>query len=53
MNTNDFAEAARAEAESWIGMDVDDHDNFVSGAEWARDYLAAQEPTDAAREVRP
>ena len=47
MATNNFTEAARAEAESWIGMDLDDHDNFVSGAEWARDRLAAQEPTPA------
>lgn len=47
MNTNDFTKAARAEAESWIGMNPDDHDNFVSGAEWARTHLAAQEPTDA------
>ena len=47
MTTDDFTTAARAEAESWIGMDLDDHDNFVSGAEWARDHLDAQEPTDA------
>ena len=47
MTTDPFADAARAEAESWIGMDLDDHDNFVSGAEWARDHLTAQEPTDA------
>lgn len=47
MTTEDFTTAARAEAENWIGMDLDDHDNFVSGAEWARDHLAAQEPTNA------
>ena len=47
MTDDDFTTAARAEAESWIGMDLDDHDNFVSGAEWARAYLAEQEPTDA------
>lgn len=41
--TDDFTEAAQAEAESWIGMDLDDHDNFVSGAVWARDHLASQE----------
>ena len=46
MTTDNFTEAARTEAESWIGMDLDDHDNFVSGAEWARDRLAAQEPTE-------
>lgn len=44
MTTDNFAEAARAEAESWIGMDLDDHDNFVSGAVWARTHLAAQAP---------
>ena len=49
MTTDNFTRAARAEAESWIGMDLDDHDNFVSGAEWARAHLAAQEPTDAAQ----
>ena len=47
MTTDPFTTAARAEAESWIGMDLDDHDNFVSGAVWARDHLDAQEPTDA------
>ena len=47
MATDPFTDAARTEAESWIGMDLDDHDNFVSGAVWARDHLAAQEPTDA------
>lgn len=47
MTADNFTEAARAEAESWIGMNPDDHDNFVSGAEWARTHLAAQEPTDA------
>ena len=46
MTADAFTEAARAEAESWIGMDLDDHDNFVSGAEWARAHLAAQEPAD-------
>ena len=47
MSNDNFTEAAQAEAESWIGMDLDDHDNFVSGAVWARDHLAAQEPTHA------
>ena len=52
MSTDDFTEAARAEAESWIGMDLDDHDNFVSGAEWARAYLAAQSE-DPSGPLRP
>lgn len=55
MTTDDFTEAARAEAddrflinpdhpgqttEEWIAI-------FEQAAEWARAYLAAQEPSDA------
>lgn len=58
MTTNDFTEAARAEAErrwprvarrnktaeEWLaeGMAL----GFVSGAEWGRDQALAEEPTD-------
>lgn len=62
MTTNDFTEAARAEAERRhpdpvdveTGEPVDDwgfeeqgRRDFLAGAEWARDYLAVQEPDDA------
>ena len=56
MTTDPFTQAARAEAESWIGMDLDDHDNFVSGAEWARAYLTERCPAcgeDPAGPLRP
>ena len=59
MTTDNFTEAARAEAErrysrivrrnktadEWL--DEGRASGFASGAEWARDHLAAQEPTDA------
>lgn len=63
MTTDAFTTAARAEAERFLWSLPDDHpakplanDGFmqtharvVAGlmAEWARDHLAAQEPTDA------
>ena len=46
MTTDDFAEAALAEAREQCGNSYDG-DNFLAGAYWARDHLAAQEPTDA------
>ena len=46
-NNEDFTTAARAKAERADGMDQWDRDCFLSGAEWARTHLAAQEPTDA------
>lgn len=58
MTTDDFATAARAEAERrwWNGAvprDVNPNQawilGFREGAPWARDHLAAQEPTDAAQ----
>lgn len=59
MTTDNFTEAARAEAErrynriarrnktadEWL--DEGRASGFTSGAEWARTHLAAQEPTDA------
>ena len=69
MTTDNFTEAARAEAErrynriarrnktadEWL--DEGRASGFTSGAEWAHDHLAAQEPTDdeveaAARAMR-
>ena len=59
MNTDPFAEAAHAEAEKrWSRDLLDDHPlpgparmnrriGFDLGAQWARTYLAAPEPTDA------
>src|SRR5699024_1961164 len=46
MTTDPFTEAARAEAEVQCGNSFD-LEHFMAGAEWARDHLAAQEPTDA------
>src|SRR5690606_33972527 len=49
MTTDDFTTAARAEAD---GRGYDPayrgrtRNVFLAGAEWARDHLAAQEPTD-------
>ena len=68
MTTDDFTEAARAEA--WhrhpdpvdveTGEPVDDwgfeesaRRDFLAGAKWARAHLAAQEPTDADRRFGP
>ena len=59
MTTDDFTEAARAEAEKRWPRDLLDvrplpgparlnrRIGFDLGAQWARTYLAAQEPTDA------
>lgn len=55
MTTNDFTEAARAEAEALFlnsaevpsPQDIGEHI-----AEWARDHLLAQEPTEAEKAVR-
>ena len=60
MSYDDFTKAARAEAESrWptyaaVGFSgaEDRQVAFRWGAEWARSYLAEQEPTDAERAVR-
>ena len=68
MNTDPFTEAARVEAwrrhpapvdvetgepvDDW-GFEEQSRRDFREGAEWARTHLAAQDPTDAAREVRP
>lgn len=52
-NNDDFTEAARAEILSRLGHEAQRFDGgkrvtaFVGGAEWARDHLAAQEPTPA------
>lgn len=54
MTTDDFTTAARTEADRRMRADglvtqasmVRAH-GFTVGAEWARDHLAAQEPTDA------
>ena len=46
MTTDPFTDAARAEAEVQCGNSFD-LEHFMAGAEWARDHLAAQEPTDA------
>ena len=45
MTTDPFTDAARAEAEVQCGNSFD-LEHFMAGAEWARDHLAAQEPTD-------
>lgn len=60
MTNDDFTEAARAEAEGKFPPPresaviyplsaVRSHSRgaFLAGAEWARDHLAAQDPTDA------
>lgn len=62
MSTDDFTMAARQEAwrqhpapvDVETGEPVDDwgfeergREDFMAGAEWARTYLAQQEPTDA------
>src|SRR5699024_1502852 len=58
MTNDDFTEAARAEAEAVmsearerVGITVQEQTRYVeghvAGAEWARDHLAQQEPTDA------
>ena len=46
MSTDNFTEAARAEAERRFDF-LSDASCFEQGAEWARAHLAAQEPTDA------
>ena len=52
MTTDNFTEAARAEAERYFadpGIDpltLSVVDHAMHMAEWARDHLAAQEPTD-------
>lgn len=57
MTTDDFTESARAEAErqfpaplystAWSESEVQiKRALWEAGAEWARDYLAAQEPTE-------
>ena len=46
MTTDNFTEAARAEAERLSPL-RGYQELVVLGAEWARDHLAAQEPTDA------
>lgn len=65
MPTDDFIEAARAEAERrWPYSANPDptpaedegaalNAGFMDGAEWARTHLAAQEPTDAEVEAAP
>ena len=57
MTTDNFTEAARAEAERrnpssapnglTRASNAISRRDFRDGAEWARDHLAAQEPTDA------
>ncbi|MGO2362324.1 MAG: hypothetical protein ACTH6N_14510 [Brachybacterium tyrofermentans] len=58
MNTDAFTTAARTEAGALYAVDWDtpayydgedrrEAEQFLAGAEWARDHLAAQEPTDA------
>ena len=56
MTTDNFTEAARAEAErvreenaplEYGTIRATFLDAFLAGAEWARTHLAAQEPTDA------
>ena len=59
MTTDNFTEAARAEAEGRYNrtvrrnktadewLDEGRASGFASGAEWARTHLASQEPTDA------
>ena len=56
--TDNFTEAARAEADRRMreadfvtSGDMARAHGFTLGAEWARDHLAAQEPTDAGRRV--
>ena len=46
MTTDNFTEAARAEAERRFDF-LSDASCFEQGAEWARTHLAAQEPADA------
>lgn len=59
MTADNFTEAARAEAErvrdensplEYGTIRATFLDAFLAGAEWARDHLSAQEPTDAERE---
>lgn len=46
--TDRFTTAARAEAERDWGTTVRaQRPAFIAGARWARDHLAAQDPTDA------
>lgn len=59
MNTDNFTEAARKRAERRVPLDGGEPDlifrdrrELVEMAEWARDYLTAQEPTDAEKAVR-
>lgn len=58
MTTDPFTEAARAEAGTLYAVDWDtpayyggedqrEAEQFLAGAEWARDHLARQEVTDA------
>ena len=56
MTTDNFTETARAEAErvrdensplEYGTIRATFLDAFLAGAEWSRDHLAAQEPTDA------
>lgn len=54
MSTDEFTKAARKRAERRVPLDGGEPDlifrdrrELVEMAEWARDYLAAQEPTDA------
>ncbi|MGO1349698.1 MAG: hypothetical protein ACTMIL_12740 [Brevibacterium aurantiacum] len=48
MTTDAFTTAARAAAERDWGTTVRaQRPAFIAGARWARDHLAAQEPTDA------
>lgn len=48
MTTDAFTTAARAAAERDWGTTVRaQRPAFIAGAEWARDHLAEQEPTDA------
>lgn len=55
MNNDNFTTAARAKAERRADLAAEPLDfehgliekDFLAGAEWARTYLAAQEPTDA------
>ena len=53
MTTDEFTEAARKRAERRVPLDGGEPDlifrdrrELVKMAEWARDHLAAQEPTD-------
>ena len=52
MSTDDFTTAARVRANGQWPMQEERH-AFVTGAVWARDHLAAQEPTNADRRFGP